>query len=506
MTMKSPANSSCTPSTVGCFRFALIESNSCGGGATRLALAALCVACLLFFPPSAKADGRVAFIVGNGAYKNVAQLPNPPIDARAMAALLRNTGFDVVEGYDLGRDAMNAKLREFAVKTQGADIAVFFYAGHGIAVNGKNYLIPVDADLKSEMDIKLGAAFDAEVTLDQTMSDAKVKLVLLDACRDNPFAARVRSASRTRSVVVGSGLAEMKSGEGTLIAFATSPGQTALDGDNGGNSPFTKALLANIAAPGVEIQQAMTMVRAQVNDETHKQQLPWGHTNLIGTVYLNPAAAAPGATIVANADATATPGTSTAVASEVELEFWRSIKDSNKPEELNAYLLKYPNGQFKSIATARLAALQTHGASQTTAAPAMAPIDPALTSTESSAATEDVLSLDRNEVKVIQRRLTALGFDASDSGKFTDDTRKAITRWQTARGYYQSGYLNRLQHQALLKEGAAATATRAVTPRSDRAAAPRQYRGTGNDSAPAKAGAFIGNAVGGILGGAFGRR
>lgn len=157
-------------------------------------------------------------------------------------------------------------------------MALFFYAGHGIAVNGKNYLIPVDAEINSEFDIKLGAAIDIEVTLDQTMADAKVKLVFLDACRDNPFADKIRSAARTRSVSVSSGLAEMRSGEGTLIAFATGPGQKALDGKQGENSPFTRALLKNIAEPGVEIRHALTKVHAQVSEETSKRQLPWENT------------------------------------------------------------------------------------------------------------------------------------------------------------------------------------------------------------------------------------
>jgi len=230
----------------------------------------------------AKADRKVAFVVGNGTYKNVAPLPNPPVDAKAMAAVLRNVGFEVVEGTNLTRDKMTEKLLDFGKKAEGADVALFFYAGHGIAVNGTNYLLPVDADLKSEMDVKLGAAINVDVTLEQTMGDAKVKLVFLDACRDNPFAAKIRSAKVTRSLSVASGLADMKSGEGTLIAFATGPGQTALDGEAGTNSPFTRALLANIATPGVEIQQAMTKVRAQVNEETNKNQLPWGHTDLIG--------------------------------------------------------------------------------------------------------------------------------------------------------------------------------------------------------------------------------
>src|SRR5450631_4247433 len=336
--------------------------------------------CMTFAASAANAEKRVAFVVGNGTYKNVAALPNPPIDAKAMAAALRNVGFEVVEGSNLTRDKMTEKLLDFGKKAQGADVAVFFYAGHGIAISGTNYLLPVDADIKSEMDVKLGAAINIDLTLDQTMSDAKVKLVFLDACRDNPFAAKIKSNASTRSVSVGSGLAEMKSGEGTLIAFATGPGQTALDGQEGTNSPFTRALIAHITTPGVEIQQAMTEVRAQVNEETSKGQLPWGHTNLIGNVYLNPAPApskaAPGA-----APGTA-PAASISKGSDVELEFWRSVKESNKPEELNAYLSNYPNGQFKSLALARIASLE-NGPSTTTRNLTTG-IDPATFTEESS--------------------------------------------------------------------------------------------------------------------------
>jgi uncharacterized caspase-like protein len=230
----------------------------------RFLVVALSVLGILVSADAAKADRRVAFVVGNGTYKNVTPLPNPPIDAKAMAGVLRNAGFDVVEGINLTRDQMTERLLVFGKKTQGADVALFFYAGHGIAVDGANYLLPIDADIKSEMDVKLGNAINVDLTLDQTMNDAKVKLVFLDACRDNPFAAKIKAGASTRSVSVQTGLAEMKSGEGTLIAFATGPGQTALDGQEGTNSPFTRALMANITQPGVEIQQAMTKVRAQV--------------------------------------------------------------------------------------------------------------------------------------------------------------------------------------------------------------------------------------------------
>jgi uncharacterized caspase-like protein len=412
----------------------------------RFLIAAISVATLLFSGNAALADKRVAFVVGNSAYRNVAPLPNPAVDAKSMAKLLRNIGFDVVEGSNLTRDKMTEKLLEFGKRAENADVALFFYAGHGIAINGSNYLLPVDADLKSEMDVKLGAAINVDLTLEQTMADAKVKLVFLDACRDNPFAAKIRSAKATRSVSVQAGLAEMKSGEGTLIAFATGPGQTALDGEAGTNSPFTRALLANIASPGVEIQQAMTRVRAQVNEETNKNQLPWGHTDLIGEVYLNPAAASAGGPAVAPN----TPAVASGPVSEIELEFWRSVKDANKPEELNAYLTNYPNGTFKSLALARIASLQD--GPSTTTRNLTTETDPATFTEEADQTAEDQLGLDRNQRRDVQHRLTGLGFDTKASGKFDEATRGVITRWQAARGYPKTGFLNKYQLKALQTE------------------------------------------------------
>ena len=457
--------------------------------------------CMAFAANPAKAERRVAFVVGNGAYKNVAQLPNPAVDAKAMAGVLRNVGFDVVEGTNLTRDKMTERLLEFGKKAQGADVAVFFYAGHGIAISGTNYLLPVDADIKSEMDVKLGAAINIDLTLDQTMSDAKVKLVFLDACRDNPFAAKIKSNSATRSVSVQTGLAEMKSGEGTLIAFATGPGQTALDGQEGTNSPFTRALLANLTQPGLEIQQAMTKVRAQVNEETSKGQLPWGHTNLIGSVYLNgaPAPAAPGAVASAAPVAVAA-----APGSDVELEFWRSIKDSNKPEELNAYLTSYPNGQFKTLALSRIASLE-NGPSTTTRNLTTG-IDPATFSADSDQTTEDQIGLDKGQRRDVQRRLTGLGFDTKVTGKFDESTRAVITRWQAARGYPKTGYLNKLQHKAMLTEIVSATTSASSSDDEDR---PRRkssggggggsrQRSGGGGGGP-NPGAFIGGVMGGML-------
>jgi uncharacterized caspase-like protein len=463
--------------------------------------------CMALSVSAAKADRRVAFVVGNGAYKNVAQLPNPPIDAKAMASTLRNVGFEVIEGSNLTRDQMTEKLLDFGRKAQGSDVAVFYYAGHGIAVGGSNYLLPVDADIKSEMDVKLGAAINIDLTLDQTMGDAKVKLVFLDACRDNPFAAKIKSNSATRSVNVQSGLAEMKSGEGTLIAFATGPGQTALDGQEGNNSPFTRALIDNITKPGVEIQQAMTSVRAQVNEETHKGQLPWGHTNLIGAVYLNQAPT----TQVANAAPTGAsiiPAATSNNSDGVELEYWRSVKESNKPEELNAYLSAYPNGQFKALALARLAAIKS--GPSTTTRNLNAGVDPATFTDDSTQLTEDQIGLDKGQRRDVQRRLNGLGFDTKVTGAFNDETRTVLKRWQAARGYPSTGYLNKLQHKALLSEivaAAPATASEDSPKPARRAPAQAQsggggggHRGGGDPGA-----AFVGGVVGGMMGGMFRR-
>jgi len=473
--------------------------------------------CVLFSVESALADKRVAFVVGNGAYKNVAQLPNPPMDAKAIASTLRNVGFEVVEGTDLTRDKMTEKLLDFGKRAQGADIAVFFYAGHGIAISGTNYLLPVDADIKSEMDVKLGAAINVDLTLDQTMGDAKVKLVFLDACRDNPFAAKIKQTA-TRSVSVGQGLAEMKSGEGTLIAFATGPGQTALDGTDGQHSPFTRALIKHITEPGIEIQQAMTEVRAEVQDETNKGQLPWGHTNLTGSVYLNPAAPTAAAAPAASAAAAPAVASAPSGGSDVELEFWRSVKDSNKPEELNAYITNYPNGQFKSLALSRIASLETgskDGDKKDSGGKDMtrnlAAVDPATFTDEATQLTEDQIGLDKGQRRDVQRRLNGLGFDTKVTGTFNDDTRTVLKRWQAARGYPSTGFLNKLQHKALLTEIVSAQTGSDDSDSSDHhvrrsdsggGGGGRRYRGGGGGGGGGpNPGAFMGGMIGGMMGG-----
>jgi uncharacterized caspase-like protein len=223
-------------------------------------------------------------VVGNSGYRFATKLNNPANDATDVSAALRRLGFDVVEGRDLDRRAMDDTIREFGRKLDRADLALFFYAGHGLQVGGKNYLLPVDAKLERAGDLALDAV-DVSVVLAQMEAEKRVNLVFLDACRDNPLTRSLARSLGTRSGSVGTGLASIQSAIGTMIAYATQPDNVALDGD-GRNSPFTAALLKHIAAPGVDIGTVMRRVRADVVAATREKQVPWDHSSLMGDVVL----------------------------------------------------------------------------------------------------------------------------------------------------------------------------------------------------------------------------
>ena len=229
---------------------------------------------------------RVALVIGNGQYVNANVLPNPPNDAHAMAGVLREIGFDVQEGENLDRAGMETQLREFLHRAQNASIVLLFYAGHGMQVDGKNYLVPVDAKLAEASDLAF-ETIEIDKVLDQLGDPGHTNIILLDACRDNPLARSFAShLPATRGIAVASGLAAYSAvGTGTLIAYATAPGQTALDGQ-GADSPFTTSLLYNIRTPGLEIRQVLTRVRADVASATGNKQIPWDNSSLMGDVVL----------------------------------------------------------------------------------------------------------------------------------------------------------------------------------------------------------------------------
>ena len=216
-------------------------------------------------PGAALAEKRVALVVGNAEYVNATSLANPANDANAVADSLERLDFTVVRGIDLDLLEMRRAVRDFSEKLEGADVALFFYAGHGMQVFGENYLIPVDAELSDEADLDF-AALKIDLVLRQMEREPRVKIVVLDACRDNPFETQLaRSMGATRSArALGSGLAEINPAGGTMIAFATDPGDVALDG-TGQHSPFTEALLKHIETPGLEVNVMMTRVRGRVS-------------------------------------------------------------------------------------------------------------------------------------------------------------------------------------------------------------------------------------------------
>ena len=234
---------------------------------------------------------RVALVIGNGAYAHVRPLPNPSNDARAMAKSLRDIGFVVTEGTDLDRTAMQATIRDFLRDAARSQVAVVYYAGHGVQVDGRNYLVPIDIEFRAGSGMT-DAMMDMDTIMAGLDDQVRTNILILDACRNNPMAPKLASAGPARDIEAGSGLAAPATlgagstlGAGTLIAFATAPGQVALDGE-GANSPFSAALTRHIGTPGLEVQQMLTRVRAEVVAATKGKQVPWSNSSLLGEVYL----------------------------------------------------------------------------------------------------------------------------------------------------------------------------------------------------------------------------
>src|SRR5215216_4853380 len=300
-------------------------------------------AVLLLVCQPAWAEKRVALILGNSAYQNVARLPNPANDGAVIASTLKNAGFDVVDSrHDLPAAETRRALREFADRARDADIALVYYAGHGIEVDGTNYLIPVDARLERDTDI-----YDEGLSLDRILiaiePAKKLRLVILDACRDNPFSRTMKRTVASRAI--GQGLAKVEpTSPNVLIAYSAKAGSTAADGD-GKNSPFTAALSHHLTKPGLDVRRAFGFVRDEVLKTTGNKQEPFVYGSLGGEdVPLVPAAAP-----VAAAAAPATPAPSAQARRDYEL----ALQIGNK-SALNAFLAQYPDGFYASLAKLQL--------------------------------------------------------------------------------------------------------------------------------------------------------
>jgi hypothetical protein len=367
----------------------------------RLIAAALLLVVCLAAP--ARAQQRVALVIGNSSYQQAPRLPNPANDAAAMADLLQRAGFQVVLKRDIGINDMRRALRDFTDATASADIAVIYFAGHGIEVDGENYLVPVDAVLQRDIDVD-----DETVSLDRflrVLDPAKqLRLVILDACRDNPFDKTMKRTMATRDI--GRGLAKVEpTTTNTLIAFAAKAGSTASDGD-GPDSPFTTALLHNLATPGLDLRIAFGRVRDEVMLKTDKRQEPFVYGSLGGSIV---------ALVPAKDDASA--GAAAPVASEqanLEITFWNSIKDDKNPRLFEAYLNRYPNGAFADIARITLDGLKT------------AALTPLVSRNDDSFPITDPVLLGE-----LRQRLYELNFDPGPfDGPMTDAAHEAIKEFE----------------------------------------------------------------------------
>jgi uncharacterized caspase-like protein len=311
-------------------------------------------------PASAKAERRVALVIGNAQYANASVLRNPRNDAADMAATLKKLGFEVLVGLDLDQQKFARAVESFARLLDGADVGLLFYAGHGVQINEKNYLVSTNAALKSEFLVS-AEALELDAVIRLMESKVPTNLVFLDACRNNPLADELKTslASLKRSVAVGRGLARIEpTGRDTLVAFAAAPGQEAIDGRDR-NSPFTAALLKHMPKAGLEVSVMLKEVAADVRRDTNNAQRPQQLSDMSRKFFFADAQAAeapvpPPAPIVESAPVVPAAAAAAAAANTdnraLDLAFWNAAQTSNECEAVRAYLTRFPNGVFVELA------------------------------------------------------------------------------------------------------------------------------------------------------------
>ncbi len=309
------------------------------------AVAAAVLAALFFATPSI-AQERVALVVGNSTYENIATLRNPKNDASDLTERLQGLGFEVFGGTDLDRRALVQALIQFGRAAEKAEVALFFYAGHGLQVNGQNYLVPVDAMVEFESEIDLSLVSLSGV-MQQLERGSRTNIVFLDACRDNPFAKQLSRSMGNRSAEsLSKGLGRIQSGSGTFIAFATQPDAVAADG-TGRNSPFTTALLDHIATPGQSISDMMIEVRNEVIASTNGTQVPWDSSSLTGRFSFAPA--------LASASTDETLAQSAPVSANIEKDAYNQAVEVGSCGAYEAFMRRYPDSFYADLAKERAA-------------------------------------------------------------------------------------------------------------------------------------------------------
>jgi uncharacterized caspase-like protein len=338
--------------------------NFIGDVMRRLVLALAAFFSLAVASDSALAEKRVALVIGNSAYENAPQLPNPARDAAAVGDMLRKANFDVVESaHNANNQDMRRVLREFSDKSQNADVAVVYFAGHGIEVDGQNYLIPTDAVLQRDRDV-----FDEAISLErilQTIESAKaLRLVILDACRDNPFTRSMKRVSALRSLNRGLIAVEpMKAN--TLIAYAAKGGSTAEDGD-GQHSPFASALLKHLPTPGLDLRQAFGLVRDDVMKATDNKQEPFVYGSLGGATVALVQHASLSTTPASDTAALAAPSATANPAAEVRRDYEYAERVGTR-QGWESFLKSHTTGFYADLARAQLSKLNAEQASTSAA-------------------------------------------------------------------------------------------------------------------------------------------
>ena len=516
----------------------------------RILSAAVCISIFSSAAWATIQDKRVALVIGNSAYSNVDELANPRNDATEMSRTLRDLGFLTVEGFDLDEAQFQERVREFAKLSVDADLTLLFYAGHGMSVNGTNYLIATDARMEDPTALDWEAISVDFIAKQMQRSDG-VSIMFLDACRNNPLARTLSRSMGTlaRSTEISAGLARMdiqNPGRGMAVAFATAPGQVALDGE-GTHSPFTQALLRHIKAPNTDFTEIMSRVTGDVYNQTNQTQRPWLNSSFTGPVVLNAVEAPQNQTDeqLASLDqpVAQAPGTSNGGDVAAQQVLFQFARDSNQIADYQAYIETFPNGIFVAMARNSIAALErkntaSQGADtqQNAVIPLPAPaspsqqiagtvpgsngqhvqgtvmtpgtvgvptasgqngtaINPDLLSQPATQYTEQAMALDWGTRREIQARLNLAGFDVgAPDGSFGPRTRAGLQSWQISLGLPATGYINQVQYLHL-----AATTQQGYTiwaaNNPVRQAKPRAQRSNNGNN---QIGAYIGGVITGL--------
>lgn len=450
--------------------------------------------CIVFILTStfARAEKRVALVIGNSNYTLISPLANPKNDAELMAETLEGLGFEVVSAIDVDRLAMGRAVRKFgkALRRAGKDaVGLLYYAGHGVQANNTNYLIPLGARIEDTADLDIEAMSASDILSQMKSAGNNLNMVVLDACRNNPFTGRARSAGR--------GLAKI-SAKGALIAFAAAPGQVALDG-TGKNSPYTSALVKAMQQPGLAVEQVFKRVRINVENETGGNQTPWEESSLKGDFYFTPdASKILSARIRADYEQAKKIGTKSAwqnflsqhssrednvyvqlvtirlqkaqVSSteldttskpekswpdndrssdlDAEMLLWNSVGQSNDVDLLQAYLAEYPNGKFAGVARVLIKKLSKPMAvAAKPSSDTQTAADREVTQESNEPNTEEpivetVLVQDKDSIREIQETLYNLNYEPGPVDGVTGaKTRSAVRAFETDKGLDETGQL-----------------------------------------------------------------